>query len=74
MLDRALITIGVNGVFLLIASILLLLIIRASVQFNWNYGDGDKQIPIRNTFLKLLVSLVMLGFFAAIANIIISWI
>lgn len=74
MIDKALLTIGVNGVFLLITAIFLILIIRSAVQFNWNYGDADKQIPIRNTFLKLLVSLVLLGFLAAISNIIVAWI
>lgn len=59
-----------NGAFLIIAVVIIGLMIRATVEFNWAYGDGDKQNPIRNRFLVLLLLVILVGFIAAIGNII----
>lgn len=60
----------VNGVFLIGTVILLIQLFRVANQFNWAFGDAEKQNPARIKFLKILVLLIALGFIGAITNII----
>lgn len=59
-----------NAVFVFIAAVLLVWLIRTASKFEWAFGDDPVRDRLGYIFLRLLVSLVGLGLLAAIVNVV----
>lgn len=59
-----------NAVFVVIAAILLVWLIRTASKFEWAFGDDPKRDRLAYIFLRLLVTLIGFGLLAAIVNVV----
>lgn len=67
-------TLILNAVLILIGIVLSAILLRISARHEYYYGMGDKQAPLRRWMLIILFIIMLMGFTAAVYNLIIPWV